>query len=272
MNKLLLWSIAIFCLWSCKTKTPAVATDTMQTTTTPSAPTTAPIGGIPALHETHATRTISKAGRKPVLDGSGTDKVWANAKWRIMNQVMLGETPNPNDFQGRYKMLWDEDMIYILAEIQDDKFMDQHKEGLHKYWDDDCLEIFIDEDYSGGNHQYNHNAFAYHLSLDDKAVDLGLDEKPHYYTDHFEISKKMSDNTLVWEMGLKVYGDRYYEGNKEASRVKLSAGKRMGFMVAYCDNDNSAERENFVGDMHIDLEDKNVGWINAGVFGQIILK
>lgn len=271
MNRLLLLLIISMSVWACKTKAPVMADkekDMVQTTT---APTTAP-SGMPILHESLGTRYISKAGMKPTLDGSGSEKVWAKAQWRVMDQVMLGEPPSPDDFQGRYKMLWDEEMIYILAEIQDDKFMDQHKDGLHKYWDDDCLEIFIDENYSGGNHQYNHTAFAYHVSLDDKAVDMGPDEKPHYYTDHLEISKKKNDNTIVWEVGLKVYNDRYYDKDKEASRVKLSEGKRIGFMLAYCDNDNSNEREHFVGDMYIDLEDKNVGWINAGVFGQIILK
>ncbi len=273
MNRLLFLTVFILGLWSCKTKAPAVVKDTVEVTPTAptSAPTTAPTG-IPALHETHATRTIKKALEQPALDGAGTEKVWELAEWRNMDQVMLGETPSSEDFQGRYKMLWDEDMIYILAEIQDDKFMDQHEDGLYKYWDDDCLEIFIDEDYSGGNHQYNHTAFAYHLSMDDKAVDLGLDEKPHYYTDHFEISKKKERNSIVWELGLKVYGDRYYNEDKEASRVKLSEGKRIGFMLAYCDNDNSDERENFVGDMYIDREDKNIGWIDAGVFGQVILR
>lgn len=269
MNRLLLVTLVILSIWSCKTKTPAIdqEEEVVQTTTT-----TAPTGGIPALHETHAMRYIAKVEQAPTLDGNGTEKAWSKAEWRAMDQVMLGETPNADDFQGRYKLLWDEEMIYILAEIQDDIFMDQHSDGLYKYWDDDCLEIFIDENYSGGNHQYNHTAFAYHLSLDNKVVDIGPDEKPHYYTEHLDISKQLNGNTIVWEVGLKVYNDRYYDKDKEASRVKLSEGKRLGFMMAYCDNDNSEEREHFVGDMYIDLEDKNVGWIKAGVFGQIMLK
>ncbi len=273
MNRILLLSVVILvCLWSCKTKAPAVekVNETVQTTT---APTTSPstVGGIPEIHETHGMRHISKAVSQPVLDGVGADKAWTKADWRNMDQVIEGEAPSPKDFQGRYKLLWDENMIYILAEIQDDKFMDQTKNGLFNYTDDDCLEIFIDENYSGGDHQYNYTAFAYHLSMDDKVVDLGLDGKPHYYTDHMEISKKKNGNTIVWEVGLKVYGDRYYDKDKEASRVKLSEGKRMGFMMAYCDNDNSAKRETYIGDMHIDREDKDYAWIDAGLFGQIML-
>ena len=36
-------------------------------------------------------------------------------------------------------------------------------------------------------------------------------------------------------------------------------------MVAYCDNDNSPEREHFIGSNKIEGEDKNRGWIDAGV-------
>ena len=229
-------------------------------------------GGDPVIDETYHPHYALKVMKKPSLDGKANEKEWALAKWRAMDQLIIGEEPSSEDFQGKYKLLWDEDMIYILVEIQDDKFMDQHKDGLHKYWDDDCLEIFIDENYSGGNHQYNHTAFAYHVSLNDKVVDLGLDEKPHYYSDHLEISKSQTKQTMLWEIGLKVYGDRYYDQDKATSRIKLTEGKRMGFMMAYSDNDNSEKREHFVCDIFIDREDKNLAWKDAGIFGNIILK
>lgn len=37
-------------------------------------------------------------------------------------------------------------------------------------------------------------------------------------------------------------------------------------MVAYCDNDTSEQRENFVGSIAIEGDNKNRGWIDAGVF------
>ena len=40
-------------------------------------------------------------------------------------------------------------------------------------------EIFIDEDNSGGNHQFNFNAFAYHIALDNQAVDIGFEDAPN---------------------------------------------------------------------------------------------
>jgi hypothetical protein len=46
----------------------------------------------------------------------------------------------------------------------------------------------------------------------------------------------------------------------------------MGFALAYCDNDTSKERENFIGSVAVAGEDKNRGWIDAGIFGTIVLK
>ena len=34
--------------------------------------------------------------------------------------------------------------LYLLVEITDDVLFDQHANPLHLYWDDDCIEIFID--------------------------------------------------------------------------------------------------------------------------------
>jgi hypothetical protein len=47
--------------------------------------------------------------------------------------------------------------------------------------------------------------------------------------------------------------------------------KKIGFMLAYCDNDTSVERENFIGSIPIAGPEKNVGWINASVFGKYVL-
>ncbi|HNM25762.1 MAG TPA: sugar-binding protein, partial [Saprospiraceae bacterium] len=108
----------------------------------------------------------------PVIDGKGDDAVWEMSEWLPLDQVWIGKDLSADDFNGRYKLAWDENNLYVLAEITDDTLIDIHPDGLDHYWDDDCLEIFIDEDASGGNHQYNYNAFAYHIALDGKVVDI----------------------------------------------------------------------------------------------------
>ncbi|MBW2998850.1 CBM9 family sugar-binding protein, partial [Candidatus Woesearchaeota archaeon] len=48
--------------------------------------------------------------------------------------------------------------------------------------------------------------------------------------------------------------------------------KKIGFAIAYCDNDTSEHRENFIGSVFVDGNDKDRGWKDAGIFGTIELK
>ena len=158
-----------------------------------------------------------------------------------------------------------------MVEIVDDVLIDTHRDPLVQYWDDDCLEIFIDEDHSGGNHQFNHNAFAYHLSLDNQAIDIGTDKKPHSYTHHLESRWQQHGNKVIWEVGIDIYTDAYRDGGSDNQPQQLAAGKIMGLLVAYCDNDGSEIRENFIGSEHAAGDHKDRGWIDAGLFGNLEL-
>lgn len=203
------------------------------------------------------------------IDGL-VDEAWQSADWRGMNYLWLGEEPSPEDYQGRYKVMWGQDYIYILAEFVDDVLIDRYRDPLMQYWDDDCFEIFIDEDFSGGSHQYNHNAFAYHLSLDNRAIDIGTDGKPRDYTDHVQSRWRQYEDKLVWEVRISIYDDSYQDDSDNNIAVKLEAGKQMGLMLAYCDNDGSAIRENFMGSEDTG-EHRDRGWIDANLFGQLVL-
>ncbi len=103
-----------------------------------------------------------KAPGKIQIDGLANEVSWQLAKWQPIDNLILGTEPSKDDFSGRFKIMWDEEQLYLLVEITDDILFDQHADPRHLYWDDDCLEVFLDEDASGGNHQYNFNAFACH--------------------------------------------------------------------------------------------------------------
>jgi hypothetical protein len=208
----------------------------------------------------------------PLVDGQSTDAAWQNAAWQPLDQNWIGPVPSPSDYSGRYKLCWDESNLYILAEITDDTLIDTHSDGLLKYWDDDCLEIFIDEDASGGNHQYNYNAFAYHIALDGKVVDIAPDSSFQYFNDHCITRRSTQGHVSTWEVAMKVFDGKNYQTQGDNISKLLSKGKKMGFALAYCDNDHSVERENFMGNVAVAGEDKNRGWIDAGIFGKLILE
>ena len=211
------------------------------------------------------------APQAPLVDGVADEPVWQRAPWGPLDNRWLGPEFSDQDFQGRYKVVWTEGKIYLLLEIVDDVLIDSHRDPLVQYWDDDCLEIFIDEDHSGGNHQFNHNAFAYHLSLDNQAIDIGTDQKAHSYSHHVESRWQQQGNKIIWEVGIDIYTDTYRDGAGDNQPQQLAAGKIMGFLIAYCDNDGSEIRENFIGSEFAAGDHKDRGWIDAGLFGTLEL-
>ena len=223
-----------------------------------------------------------KTTKAIVIDGF-VDDAWSESHWYSIDKIILGTLSEPDDFSGRFRMLWDENYLYLQAEITDDVLFDQHADPLKRYWDDDCLEVFIDEDNSGGNHQFNYNAFAYHVALDNQVVDIGKnneDGSAHFVllNDHISSAWRRSSspaNHVIWELAIKIFDDKFDDKKHSniTSLIKLKKGKTLGFMLAYCDNDGSLQRETFIGSTEISPinGDKNLGYITADVFEKLTL-
>lgn len=227
--------------------------------------------GNPTHLEGRTTYRAPHAETAPVVDGNASDAAWAAAPWQDIKYRWLGPEYTSDDFSGRFKLVWTKERIYLLAEIVDDILFDSHRDPLVQYWDDDCLEIFLDEDYSGGDHQFNHNAFAYHMSLDNQAIDIGTNQEAQNYTHHTTSKWRQQDNTVVWEVAIDIFDDSYVDGAKDNKALSLMAGKVLGLMVAYCDNDGSELRENFIGSESVSTGPMDRGWIDAGLFGEVVL-
>ncbi len=209
------------------------------------------------------------------VDGQATEDCWAKAEWNVIDQVWIpwNAKMKEGDFSGRFKVSWDEDFLYMLVEVVDDSLSDDHSNPLQNWWDDDCLEVFIDENRSKGDHERNCNAFAYHVSLFYDAVDLdskgnGINYKNNVTVDMDTIGL----NTYLWEFAFKNYDASFNISDPEKSRVKLSHNKKMGLTVAYCDNDETKARENFIGSMKMTQSTANDMYKNADHFGLMILQ
>lgn len=216
--------------------------------------------------------------KAPTIDGDVELAIWKDGPWRDLSHLIVGTSPSAKDFSGRYKLRWNEHGLYLLAEIQDDHLSDTYANPLFHYWDDDCLELFIDADKSGGDHLNNYNAFAYHIALDNQVVDIGPDKSgqvaPRLYNEHIDSAWKRDTSAphkIYWEVAIRIYSDDYVFG-ENANPVALKAGMKMGFMVAYCDSDGG-DREHFLGSHDIATinGDKNLGYKDASVFGEITL-
>ncbi|OPX42896.1 endo-1,4-beta-xylanase Z precursor [Ruminiclostridium hungatei] len=212
-----------------------------------------------------------RAAQAPVIDGIGSENCWQQAQWKDIKYVWLGNPPTASDFSGRFKLVWTPERLYYLVEITDDKLSAPNTTQFKNYYDNDCVELFIDEDHSGGNHQNNYNAFAYHIELDYDIIDNNTSGTQSLYNDHAKVLRTKNGNVYTWEIELKVFDDKYNEKVTTNVPVTLTKDKIMGFGVAYNDNDNGMTRENFMGSMDIPGTDKNVAWINASVFDTLKL-
>jgi hypothetical protein len=224
------------------------------------------------IPEDPALISCDSTASAPVIDGKADELCWKSSKTRSIDQLWVGKLPHAMDYMGKFKLAWDKNHLYVLAEIYDDTLMDTHSNGLEHFWDDDCLEVFIDENASGGIHQYNHSAFAYHIALDGRIVDTGKDSVAHYFNDHAKVALSQNGKVTTWELAFDLYPDTFKESGSNIP-VSLYSGKNIGFAIAYNDNDGSKERENMMGNLDVKPNpDKNRGWIDAGIFARMLLK
>lgn len=211
------------------------------------------------------------AATAPVLDGVA-DPVWANAPWDSLPYNYLPGTPLPTaaDLSARYKVLWTADALHLLVEVVDDSLSDRIANPLQGWWNDDCVEIFLDENRDGGDHQYNFEAWAYHVSTKGEVVDYGDDRMPHLFNDHVRLRRTTTGDTSIWEMAIQVHGEGYTLEGPNTPQT-LSAPRTMGFSLAYCDNDGKTNRESFLGSVNTPGHINNEGYLDASVFGALEL-
>ncbi|MBO9700676.1 MAG: PQQ-dependent sugar dehydrogenase [Sporocytophaga sp.] len=212
-----------------------------------------------------------KAQTAPVIDGVGSDACWASANWYYIDQTWLGSTPTAADFSGRFKASWDSNKLYILGEITDDVLSDKTAAPLTNYWEDDCFEVLLDENKSGGEHEKNYNAFAYHISTLLDAVDVGVDGNPHLFNDHVTVKWTKNGNVYTWEVAITMYTDAFVYGATNNPKANLVANKKIGLAMAYCDNDGASSRDNFMGSEIVTGSDKNIAYKTADIFGTLTL-
>ena len=203
------------------------------------------------------------------IDGCSKDAIWTHQDWYGMNYVWMGEEADSTDYQGKFKLAWDDEYLYILVSIVDEHLQPTLADGKENYWKGDYVEVFIDEDQSGGNHQYNHQAFAYHVSTEGHAIDKSTSEETVFFDDHVQVERTQEGNHYLWEMAVKLYDQGFDENSENNTPIKITNGKRIGFSMAYGDNDGKKSRENFMGSRKTHGINNDEGYVNANVFGSV---
>lgn len=224
---------------------------------------------LPAQETNHYAAPFASSA--PLIDGV-MEPAWDAARWDSLSYNYLAGTSMPTaaDLSARYKALWTPDALHLLVEVVDDSVSDRTRNPLLNYWQDDCVEVFLDENRDGGDHHYNFGAWAYHVSTKGEVVDLADNQEATLFDEHVLMRRTQSGDTSIWEMSIKVYGDDYALAGPNTPLV-LAAPKTMGFSLAYCDNDGKAARESFLGSVNTPGHLANEGYLDASVFGSLEL-
>lgn len=204
------------------------------------------------------------------IDGCGRETAWNSAIWYDMNYLWMGLPVDTADYSGRFKVTWDENYLYLLVQITDDYLQPTLKDGIENYWKGDYVELFIDEDQSGGDHQYNHQAFAYHVSTEGHGIDKNTNQETVFFDNHIQVSRSQHGNTYLWEMAVQLYNKQFDENATNNIPVNIHRQKRIGFSIAYGDNDGNQKRENFMGSKEHHGVNNDEGYKNADVFGSVL--
>ena len=204
------------------------------------------------------------------IDGCSKDAIWTEVGWYTMNYVWLGESVDSLDYYGRFKLAWDNQYLYVLAEVIDNNLQPTLENGIENYWKGDYVEVFIDEDRSGGNHQFNHQAFAYHVSTEGHAIDKNTLQETVFFDDHVDVKRSHEGNKYLWEMAIKLFDKAFDENAISNKPVDIYPQKSIGFSIAYGDNDGNNNRENFMGSKMTHGNNNDDGYINSDVFGSIL--
>lgn len=129
---------------------------------------TAEIDNVSIIY-TSGDAAIPETTSPPTIDGS-VDSAWGNATPYSIENVVVGAVHGSQDFSGTWRALWDSSNIYYLVEITDNSLKNNSGSS---WWDDDCVEIMIDADNSGGSTYDGINDFQYGFRWNDSTVHVG---------------------------------------------------------------------------------------------------
>lgn len=182
----------------------------------------------------------------PKIDGE-IDDIWKNAQEITTDQ----EKTIPDIATAKVKLLYDEDTLYVLAQVSDKKIMTNNSNP----WECDSIEIFVDENKSQG-FTYDGNSVQLRIGADGKMTGAGP---------AWDNGKRASALTSAVK---KVNSGYIVEAAYKFKGVKAKTGSSMGFNVRVNDEEVTGERKG----SSVWNPDQNYSYLNTNRFGIVNFK
>lgn len=85
---------------------------------------------------------VAKVSTAPIIDGV-LDDVWSEAIAYPIDHNYTGTIDDADDCSATWRALWDDDNLYVMAEVTDNMLQNSGP-NADKFWVHDCFEIFFD--------------------------------------------------------------------------------------------------------------------------------
>jgi len=211
---------------------------------------------------------IGQVATPPVIDGDGSDAVWADAPaWDLLrkNLYLTDYIDGPDDFSATIKAIWDADAIYCLLEVKDDTLDTQSNNS----WERDHWSIYFDMS----------NIKQNGALLDDKAepmdsVQFMLEHPSWSVEQDISLGLAINQDTLKWGVDFVETIDSGTSYLLEIAvpfsdiGVTLSEGMVIGFDAKVGDNDGDGQLD---GKLAL-YQTADEGWRNMSYIGTAMLE
>jgi hypothetical protein len=198
------------------------------------------------------TYSVEKTQTPPSIDGN-------TAEFSGTNKITLS---NSHGTKGTYRLMWDNNALYIAAEVEDSHLNADRSERDQEYiWWDDSIEIMIDTLHDGGNIKQDDYKFFVNLlnnQADSRQLDLSWSTP---FTSSVTYDGSLNDNTDD-DAGYTIEVAIPWSG---LGIPFPSVGETLGFELMMNDQDDSDTR---IAEVWANLDGGDVN--NPGGWGKLV--
>lgn len=115
---------------------------------------------------------IPKTSKTVKIDGKANEKAWQNAPWSDEFRDIEGEGMPIPTWSTRYKMLWDDENLYIFAELEEPHIWAYYETHDMIVYHENDFEVFIDPN------RDTHNYYEFEVNAQNTLFDLFMN-KPY---------------------------------------------------------------------------------------------